>query len=135
WPAEGLERGAQHRVLGRRLRVRRRGRGLLHAPHAHRRTDELAEVALELRPLAVPHLASELIAEREHDRAPFDRDGLSLHELRGLRDAPLLGSLEELVPCGPHALERDTRRRRTRWTRVTHVSRPRRLLRPSLGQI
>src|SRR4029077_6607962 len=98
WPAERFERGAEHRVFRRGLRVRGRGGRLLHAPYAHRRADELAEIAFELDALTIPHLPGELVAERQHDRATFDRDGLRLHELRGLRDAPLLGALEELVP-------------------------------------
>src|SRR5437762_10813664 len=84
WPAERLERGAEHRIFRGGLRVRRcRGR-LLHAPYAHRDAHELTEIAFELAPLAIPHLPRELVAEREDDRPALDRDRFSLHELRRL---------------------------------------------------
>src|SRR5258708_1248088 len=78
--AECLERGAEHRVLGRGLGVRCRGRRLLHATDAHDGADELAEVALEIGTLAVPHVAGEIVGGRGHHRSALDRPGLGPSE-------------------------------------------------------
>src|SRR5258707_11472909 len=110
WPAEGLEGRAEHRILCRRLRVGRRRRRLLHAADADSCAKDVGEVALELGPLLVaPDVAREVVAERDDDGPALDRDRLRLHQLRGLRDAALLGPLEEALPGGAHALQRDRR--------------------------
>src|SRR5207245_8180778 len=70
--AEDLVRRAQHRILGRGLRLAE------NAADAHARSDELLEVALQFHTHRVArHLGPrELVRKREHERAPLDADRL-----------------------------------------------------------